>query len=44
MFLARGIQENAGFIILDDPVLTKRRRYRPTGSAAMPLVIMTCPP
>lgn len=29
MFLARAIEENAGFIILDDPVLTSDDDYRP---------------
>jgi hypothetical protein len=35
MFLARAIQENAGFIILDDPVLTSDDDYRPNFVASV---------
>jgi len=35
MFLARAIQENTGFIILDDPVLTSDDDYRPNFVASV---------
>lgn len=35
MFLARAIQENAGFVILDDPVLTSDDDYRPNFVASV---------